>query len=164
MKPLNPIIEILTTSINKIKSFFSQVLHVTAWIPYLWKNRDYDYTYIYYILGKKLKDVQKELADSNWEVSNLFELQEAIDICNRLYIDGYLEEAIEKIEEVYPYFFDGEFRDDENGFMVYESRYKHDEFDKEIYNKYMKEYEDGQKQDLKRLGEILSEYSLKWWD
>lgn len=164
MKSLNPIIGILIGIINSVKMFFYQIWYITTWIPHLWEDRNCDYTYIYKILYTKLNFTYKHLSNSNWEVKYLKELQQAINCCERLWQEEYVDSALIRFELKYPDALTYEFNEDETSGNFYELKFKHTAEQKEDYENFMNGAKFQKKSDVELLGNLLRDYSEYWWD
>lgn len=78
------IIEILCY--NSISSFIRKVgrfiVRVVRWLPVLWEQEDWDYSYIYDLLIMKMKELRKDMSKDYWH--NQREVQQSIkqiDVC-----------------------------------------------------------------------------------
>lgn len=76
-------------------SFIHSIKNIIRWMPILYRDRDWDYYYIYSILQKKLEHVRKELVSStdcsdemNKDLTLTLNLLERIK--NEYYIDEYI--------------------------------------------------------------------------
>jgi hypothetical protein len=56
--------------IYRIKTFFTGISNLIKWIPVIWVDRDWDYTYIYRILLAKIKHVRKYTQQRYFYVGN----------------------------------------------------------------------------------------------
>ena len=61
-------------SLNKlwkgIDSFFynlpKRIRRSMSWAIFMWRNEDWDYAYLYEVIKKKLKDMEKKLKERIW--------------------------------------------------------------------------------------------------
>jgi hypothetical protein len=86
----------------KIKNKIKQIRKVLRWIPILWRDRDWDYYFIYEILKQKLKHVEQYTSkygshvNSDIDVENLRTAIEMIEkVQTEYHLDKYLSEATE---------------------------------------------------------------------
>jgi hypothetical protein len=86
----------------KIKMKIRQVRKVLRWIPILWKDRDWDYYFVYEILKQKLIDTEKYIRKDGVHMFNdtdVDSIQKAIDMIEKVqteyFLDKYLSEATE---------------------------------------------------------------------
>ena len=87
----------LSKMINKIKNFYYDVKYgienLIKWVPIIWKDRDYDWNYIFYILEAKLKKHLKRLENIQLYVNQEKDVK-IIRIClkliNRITEENYI--------------------------------------------------------------------------
>jgi hypothetical protein len=106
----------LTRKLTRIKDFFEYrfcpiikryelsqgVKNLIRWFPVIWKDRDYDHFFIYYLLREKLKQMEDFQLNHGHCVSHK-EISHKIKICrillDRLINDDYLENATAPVEK-----------------------------------------------------------------
>ena len=86
----------------KIKSKIRQLRKILRWIPILWRDRDWDYYFVYEILKQKLIDTEKYIRKDGVHMFNDHDadsMLKAIDLISKVqteyYLDKYLSEATE---------------------------------------------------------------------
>lgn len=84
----------------KIKTFIRNVRRVLRWIPIIWKDRDWDYYYIYEMLKQKLIATEEYIRKDGIHIYNEADansIKKAIDMIERVqkeyYLDKYLSEG-----------------------------------------------------------------------
>jgi len=84
----------------KIKLKIMQLRKIIRWIPILWRDRDWDYYFVYEILKQKLIDTEKYIRKDGLHVFNEHDadsIQKAIDMIGKVqteyFLDKYLSEA-----------------------------------------------------------------------
>ena len=84
----------------KIKSIVRQIRKLLRWIPIIWKDRDWDYYFIYEILKQKLIDQEEYIRKdgihlyNQEDASSIKKAIEMIEVVQMEYhIDKYLSEA-----------------------------------------------------------------------
>lgn len=86
----------------RIKNKIRQIRNLIRWAPIIWRDRDWDYYFIYEILKQKLKNVEQYTAkngshvNSDLDAESLRTAIEMIDkVQNEYHIDKYLSESKE---------------------------------------------------------------------
>jgi len=118
----------------RIKNKIKQVRNVLRWIPIIWRDRDWDYYFIYEILKQKLKHVEQHTAKHGHYFNSEGDAESL-----RIAI-----EMIEKVQHEYhidKYLSGGEW--DHNGMV--QSMEDHDKARQELF-------------------QYLSDNIEKWWD
>jgi hypothetical protein len=83
----------------RIKQFINKIKKVFYWLPYIWKDEDWDYTYIYDLLYAKLnrmEDYWKNCDDWIRSANHNKEYESikiAKNLCKRLSEENYLTNA-----------------------------------------------------------------------
>jgi hypothetical protein len=119
----------------KIKNTIRQIRKIIRWVPILWKDRDWDYYFVYEVLKQKLIDTERYIR------------VDGLHIYNNEDADGILK-AIEMIEKVQT----------EYHLDKYLSEAK--EWTTEGIDKSTKDHEQARKE----LFQYLSDNIEKWWD
>ena len=90
----------------KIKNKIRQIRKVLRWIPILWKDRDWDYYFIYEILKQKLIDTEAYIRKDGLHVFNEHDadnIKTAIEMIEKVqteyHLDKYMSEATEWTNE-----------------------------------------------------------------
>jgi hypothetical protein len=86
----------------KIKRTIRQVHKILRWIPILWRDRDWDYYFVYEILKQKLIDTEKHTRVDSFHMFNESDadgILKAISMIEKVqteyFLDKYLSEATE---------------------------------------------------------------------
>ena len=163
------------------RDFYRRVRNVLRWLPTIWKDRDYDHSYITEILIKKLEFTRDfYLSDKAYsaEADNVAkEIQEAI---NRLHMtrdswEFYEEPAIEQLEQKWgkTTFEHIPYQHTEDGkVLTYELKSKTEkviteEDEKQYKEEFRKIYKDVRKKYIKdkiAAYEFIGRNMDKWWD
>jgi hypothetical protein len=163
------------------RDFYRRVKNVLRWLPTIWKDRDWDNSYITEILIKKLEFTRdfylsdKAYSSEAEKVAN--EIQEAID---RLHMtrdswEFYEDPAMEQLQQKWgkTAFSFEPYEGDENGeVLTYEMKSKTEkvntEEEEEQYNKeFKKTLDEARKQymkDKKDAYKFIAKNIDKWWD
>jgi hypothetical protein len=147
---------------RKIRKFYRNIVHsiqqLFYWLPIIWKDRDWDYHYIFVILRHKLQAL--ELNEEDVERRNV---QLAIYTLNRLIDDNYYELAYRQHEQKW-----GELQSyiKNSQLYFYYPNAKTAQDDKQARKeaKYCVEREIYlPKQDVLQLATIIQKHILHWW-
>ena len=90
--------------IRRIKLFFTKLNRLVDWIPLIWRTGDYDYGYSIEIFKYQLErtanyiEHRGHLENSKLVVS---QIRTAIDLIDKSYLGGYVEQAEEEFERQY---------------------------------------------------------------
>jgi len=86
----------------RIKLKIKQLRKLIRWIPIIWRDRDWDYYFVYEILKQKLVDTEKYIRKDGVHIYNDADadsILKAIDLIEKVqteyHIDKYLSEATE---------------------------------------------------------------------
>ena len=86
----------------RIKSKIRQIRKVLRWIPILWRDRDWDYYFVYEILKQKLIDTERHVRKDSLHMFNEQDadsILKAIELIGKVqteyHLDKYLSEATE---------------------------------------------------------------------
>jgi hypothetical protein len=86
----------------KIKQKIKQLRKLIRWIPIIWKDRDWDYYFVYEILKQKLIDTEAYIRKDGLHVFNEYDadnILKAIEMIEKVqteyHLDKYLSEAKE---------------------------------------------------------------------
>ena len=90
----------------KIKNKIRQIRKILRWIPILWRDRDWDYYFVYEILKQKLIDTEAYIRKDGLHVFNEHDadsIKTAIEMIEKVqteyHLDKYLSEATEWTKE-----------------------------------------------------------------
>jgi DNA-binding phage protein len=90
----------------RIKNKIRQIRNVLRWIPIIWRDRDWDYYFVYEILKQKLIDTEKYIRKDGLHVFNEHDadsIKTAIEMIEKVqteyHLDKYLSEATEWTKE-----------------------------------------------------------------
>lgn len=164
-----------------IKDFFRRVHNVYRWLPTIWKDRDWDDSYITEILIRKLEFTRDfYLSDKayNAEADEVAEqIQEAIDRLHQTKDswEFYEDPAIEQLQEKWgrtTFSFEPFTHDDDGNVLTYEMKSKVEKAntldDEEQYSKEfresLQEVRQRYMQDKKDAYKFIAENIDKWWD
>ncbi len=84
----------------RVKNFIRNVKRVFHWLPIIWKDRDWDYYFIYEMLKQKLIAVEKHIREDGIHIYNQEDaegIKKAIEMVekvqNEYHLDKYLSES-----------------------------------------------------------------------
>ena len=90
----------------RIKLKIKQLRKLIRWIPIIWRERDWDYYFVYEILKQKLIDTEKYIRKDGLHVFNEHDadsIKTAIEMIEKVqteyHLDKYLSEATEWTKE-----------------------------------------------------------------
>lgn len=86
-------VRLFKNSWRAIKYFFRGVSNIISWIPTIYHDRDFDHSYFYIILQKKLKTMEKcfaedEITESAWHMKR--DVGICIRLCERIIKDDFM--------------------------------------------------------------------------
>lgn len=148
-------------------SFKHGIPNLINWFPVIWKNREYDESYIFRLLEKKFELMEKTFSECDYihNPKEVEELKLAKLLCKRLGMNNfdYEENAFISHDKKW-----GEFdinlevelfvRTRENVITVEDEEKERNEF-----LRWYKHSENQIKQDKEMLGKLISKKSRKWW-
>jgi hypothetical protein len=81
---------------DAIRQFSIGVRNIIKWIPVLYKDRDWDFYYVYNILQKKLEFTEKAIRDSSLENGGMYanKIRTAIKLIEIVRDEKYLDEIL----------------------------------------------------------------------
>lgn len=89
--------------LSKFRSVKTGIKNLIKWFPIIWKDRDWDYYFIYAILHKKLNNMEKFYSsDKAWASDSkdvAEQIKEAKVLCKRLMDEDYINIVDKKKEE-----------------------------------------------------------------
>ena len=135
-----------TILLEPFQVFWERLCRIGAWLPVIWKDRDFDWDYIYQMLDFKLQRLAKCL-EQGYGVKGGKRGREAriaAALCRRIVKDDYLfsEPPIGPWNHVSPF----------------RRKLAFPEYERRWYSDYML------KQDLRYLHEYLTKNVRSWWD
>jgi hypothetical protein len=87
---------------NFFRNIKCGVINIFLWLPVIWKDRYWDYTFIYHILRRKLYLTEKKFRNANFYVGqkkDADKMKICINALDRLIEDRYDEHAFKKHDE-----------------------------------------------------------------
>lgn len=151
---------------NDMRVFWERFCRALAFAKFGWDNIDFDSHALYGLMEFKLKRIQRALNKgySILPAEATLALQEAIDICKRLYEENHDEALIQKHYEKWGR---PELSDKEIGPLIIHQNVRTEEDEKQEREEFLLIH--SQKlnlrlQDLARLYEILKVHQPYWWD
>ena len=152
-----------------IYNFKIGLQNLFIWFPVIWRDRDWDDSFMWKILNTKLRKMEEFFNRGDLmgvhSKKELKRLKEARILTDRIVADEYNIEQYDKIRDKY------QVRD----YLKYipeEDCYQYctevNNGTEEDYRRELRRYFGHEwylrKQDIRRLGEILEKYSFRWWD
>lgn len=138
-------------------------LHVVKWIPFLWRDQDWDYCFLYEMMEIKLRHMKEhhlqEQLTGDWK-EIAAQLEAAEQCVRRLRNENYCEEEYEKHRKKYPKdFFDQLIPANETHFVQKPMGKREATSLKKIW-----EQEEKRRQaDLDLFCKLFKEHSRGWW-
>ena len=159
---------IIDTPRRFIRNLIRSIKSVVVWLPTIWRDRDWDYVYLFLILRKKLSLMEKFFASDKALTANHKEvannIKECREILDRLIEDNYLAEKYDKHYEKWG---QPEFNiEGENLEITYKNvKTEEDEITmrKEFRELAIKEMEE-KENDKNLLFEKMAQSITSWWD
>ncbi len=151
---------------DKYYSIKNGIWNIIRWFPVIWKDRDWDYYYIFALLYHKFSNMEKFFRSDNAYSANALDVADKIRVakllCKRIIDDNYVDNALMPVEEKYgelKYHFEPT-NNEKLKAMVF------DEFPEErkARSKAYEHAEYMEKQDRKMLFTMLDKYIDGWWD
>lgn len=164
--------------INKIKYFFRrktwQIRNVFRWLPVIWNQFDFDYSYSLEVfkfqLLKQAEFLESDKARTVSAKHNATRIRTAIKLMNKVYDEDYACEYQNKLREIYGEdVLDHSFEefDEDSAFVEliwkYEKLENTDEIEA-VKNKLFKESREKQEKAHRILWEFIAHNLRKWWD
>ena len=83
---------------NEIRKFFIGISNIIKWIPVLYKDRDWDFYFVYVMLQKKLEFTEKAIRNSSLQNSEFYgnKIRTAIRLIEIVREEKYLEEVLKE--------------------------------------------------------------------
>jgi hypothetical protein len=88
--------EIIRRIKNETRQFFIGVGNIIKWIPVLYKDRDWDFYFVYNILQKKLEFTEKSIRNSSLENGGMYanKIRTAIRLIEIVRDEKYLDDVL----------------------------------------------------------------------
>jgi len=141
---------------RKIRNFFRSVYYgienMFIWIPVIWGDRQFDYSYIYTVLQKKLKLMEEHYSSGESFCSDSKKMAKQIKIarilCDRLVDSNYLDVLFKEVEDKY-----GDY------FKLVKTKEEKDAYHKAFeHSRYL------ENQDKDYLFDFMKKKINNWWD
>lgn len=156
------------------RHFFENIYHVLHWIPVIWKDRDWDYSFIYFLLEFKLKNMihffknyTHTAEPTNTEIINT--INECVKLLDKIQNNNYSQDALKQIgfKDKYPDFkLHMEFvpvEGHEKEYSTINWNFENEEQEK-YYNQNHAVAEQLETNDIDRLFDLMAENIRNWWD
>lgn len=147
--------------LSHFRSFKTGVHNLIKWFPTIYKDREWDYEFIYIILHKKLDNMEKFFnSDESWTSDSekvAEQIKEVKILCKNLINDNYLSEALKPFDEKYG---------DIEIFKCVDNRLEHNVDDETLlmHRECGKLADKNREEDKNKLFDLLKKYIDNWWD
>ena len=87
----------------RLRNFFKSIHNLIIWFPVIWKDRDYDYVYIYDVLQMKLNKQAQFMKKSNYTESSLRDAELMLTCVNLIELiktEHYIDELTDLVYDV----------------------------------------------------------------
>lgn len=145
----------MKTMRSKIRNLKKGVSNLFRWLPIIWKDRDWDYEYLYEIIHKKLEHMDK------YYRSNSTHIEEAIIVADE--IKEAKDLLANKINAVHT----DKIHYDKSDFFKLENKMMSVDKENKNYQNWIQEMRKAEKQesdDMRKAFQIIGEKSERWWD
>jgi hypothetical protein len=143
------------------------VKNIIIWLPIIWKDRDFDHSYMYEIMYFKLRNMQKFFESNNTMCANsncrARQIMIAKNLCKRLIEQNYLSNALTNYESKYGDNYDFHFEPVE-GKPFHRLVWDWTEKQEKEFKKASDHSEYMEQQDLNYLFTHMRKYIQGWWD
>ncbi len=152
-----------------IYNFKIGLQNLFIWFPVIWRDRDWDDSFMWKILNTKLRKMEQFFNRGDLmgvhSKKELKRLKEARILTDRIVADEYNIEQYDKIRDKYQVknyskYIPGE---DHRRYCIEVNNGTEEEYRREL-KRCLKHECYLRRQDIRRLGEILERYSFRWWD
>jgi hypothetical protein len=153
--------------LGKINSVYIGICNIIVWFPIIWKDRQWQQSFIFEILNHKLKRMEKFYrSDQVYSVEALEiadEIKHAQEITQRILDDNYLSVTLEEYEKLYEgkEIMKFEKVDGEEYSKVV---WTEDQEQMEMFRKAGVDADISAKKDLDDFLDFMKENIEKWWD
>lgn len=147
-----------------IVCFPSNFIRLMKWVPTIWKDRDFDSSYMFIVLKKKLESMYK-FFNSDYPMcegaaERAKEIKDTIDCINYIIEDKAIDEAFRPLREKYP----EKTHYSEEVEIGGQKFYQYKSVDEELSDKCCVEVERLQTENDEKLFKLLKEHYAGWWD
>lgn len=134
----------------EIKTFYRNIKRIISWFPVIWSDRDYDYTFTYEILKKKLQTQKKYFIELNGQhhTKDVKDLDIAINLIDKLIGEHYIDEWYDYVSKDFKFIE----KEDNNDLYTIQTEYKWERLD-EYINKNL-----GSLRRMKKIYSIKTDY------
>jgi len=139
---------------------FSNIQRIICWLPKLWKDRDWDYIYLYQIIEYKLKRMENCIKNgySVYPEKVTKRIKVCRELLNRLAKNDYTNEFLSEYYDKYPLFIENV-----KGKLILKECEKNP-LDEKKYKWAKQDEEYRQRYDIDYLFYLLKKYHRYWWD
>lgn len=151
-------LNIIDFCFKPFRRFYWRLSNVIRWFPTIWNDNDFDSSYMWIILRKKLSHMEEFFnSEYCYHVGSEKQAQE-IRIC-KLLCDRI-------ISEDYPTMWDNKWHRNWDSFEEFMKIVNTplSDIQQDAFNRAIKHEEYLKKQDIEILGKMLKKYSRTWWD
>jgi len=157
---------------GRIKLFFRRLLRLVEWLPVIWKGGDYDYNYAIDVFKYQLERTANYIS-TNGHLENgaevVLQIRTAVDLINKVYNNGYIDEAEEQFERQYgsSEIFFTDYDDDNFEINIWwESAInsEHNDEINEFYKAHMMQAHNKEKRGKEVLWKYIHKHIDTWWD
>lgn len=157
-----------------MNSIITSIKNVLRWIPIIWRDRDWDHTFLYIILQFKLSNMEKYLRKHGHSVNaekDAHRIKICVTLLKRLLNDEYHDAVFKKHDEKW-----GELKfnwielKDKPEFSELKIKRpnviteKDEKTERNEYNRLMQVENNLKQQDIEYLFETIKKYHQGWWD
>ena len=153
---------------SPFRIFFASIERLFIWFPVIWKDRDWDYHYLYEVLKKKIElmsNFEKKYAWAGKAEEVAKQMDEAVRLIDKVN-DDCIEEALEPFYKVYPNF-ESEmlFEDSKDNPKFKTINFKYDSEEQEkLYHECISKSDEIRERYKKQLFKLLKDKIDWWWD
>jgi hypothetical protein len=145
------------------------IKNIIYWFPTIWKDRDWDFDFIYEILKKKLQHTEKYFrSDKVWSANAIEDadnMRYAINLIEKLQQHDYLEEALQPFNEKFPDYkweMDTEICEDNPKMKRFIDKSTPEQ--EELQNQCFDKAHENEEKDYNELFDFLKTHLIGWWD
>lgn len=140
------------------RNFYYGVKNIFKWFKIVWKDRDYDDTFIFEVLKFKIENTANYTERRKWFVGwelEVSRMRTCIELIKRIQNDYYVVEYLDYVDSTHE-FVESDLKD-EDGESMYEMK---SEIISENFNEYFQKHKSTYKKVLKEYGNSLSKDSI----
>jgi hypothetical protein len=154
--------------VSPFRIFLDSIQRLFIWFPVIWKDRDWDYHYLYEVLKKKIELMSKFEKKYAWSTKSeevAKQMDEAVRLIDKVN-DDCIEEALEPFYNVYPNFnLEMSFSDSEDNLKFKTISFKYDSEEQEkLYDDCLSKADVIRENYKKKLFKLLKDKIDWWWD